>query len=91
MPNRLWQSEYNTVCRAANLQSFIVSGVNKSAAYEVGGKLDVEQHGAHWNAICVDGDWRLFDVFWASTCVVGRKSAEWALFDAQEDDGAQVG
>jgi transglutaminase/protease-like cytokinesis protein 3 len=75
---------------AANLQSFIVSGVNKSAAYEVGGKLDVEQHGAHWNAICVDGDWRLFDVFWASTCVVGRKSAEWALFDAQDDDGAHV-
>ena len=38
---------------------------------------------------------RLVDVFWASTCVVGRVSADWDLFDADgepvdDDDQLQV-
>ena len=34
------------------------------------------------NAVHVDGEWRLLDVFWASTCLVGRQSADWALLDS---------
>ena len=37
---------------------------------------------AQWNAVYVDGQWRLLDVFWASTCLVGRHSADWALLDS---------
>jgi len=37
---------------------------------------------AQWNAVYVDGEWRLLDVFWASTCLVGRHSADWALLDS---------
>jgi len=40
---------------------------------------------AQWNAVFVDGEWRLLDVFWASTCLVGRQSADWALLDSDGD------
>ncbi len=40
---------------------------------------------AQWNAVYVDGDWRLLDVFWASTVLVGRRSADWALLESEDD------
>lgn len=55
--------------------------MNKSAAYEVSKKVDREAMGAQWNAVYVDGSWRLIDTFWASSCVVGRKSGEWSVMD----------
>jgi len=51
---------------------------------------------AQWNAVYVDDQWRLLDVFWASTCLVGRHSADWALLDSDgelvdsNDDNVQV-
>ena len=36
---------------------------------------------AQWNAVYVDTQWRFVDVFWASTCVVGKKTGEWSLMD----------
>ena len=49
---------------------------------------------AQWNAILVDGEWRLLDVLWASCALVRRRVAGWALIDVdgerlageQEDD-----
>ena len=47
--------------------------------------------GAQWNAVYLQDDWRFIDAFWASACVVGKKSSEWTLVDSdgnvtQEDD-----
>ena len=49
---------------------------------------------AQWNAVLVDGEWRLLDVLWASCALVRRRVAGWALIDVdgerlagdQEDD-----
>jgi len=60
----------------------LLNGVNKSAAYQLGKPVDRRAMLAQWNAVHVDGDWRLLDVFWASTCLVGRHSADWALLDS---------
>ena len=42
---------------------------------------------AQWNAVYCDGEWRVLDVFWASTCVIGQRSKEWAVVDI---DGEMV-
>ncbi len=83
--------------RAAGLTSHIISGINKSAAYQVGSPLDKAELSAQWNAVLVEDDWRLCDVFWASTCVVGKRSGEWALLAADgelegeaEDDNVET-
>lgn len=72
-------------CRAAGLPSVIVTGINKSAAYELGQKIDKKLTRAAWNSVYVDGNWRFIDVYWASTCVVGKKSGEWNLMDIDGD------
>ncbi|ELU05904.1 hypothetical protein CAPTEDRAFT_106467, partial [Capitella teleta] len=58
--------------RAASLPSLIITGVNKSAAYELGAPINHEAMGAQWNVVLVNDEWRLMDVYWASTCVVGK-------------------
>lgn len=55
--------------------------MNKSAAYEIGREVNKQRMAAQWNAVHLDGQWRLVDVFWASTCVIGKKSTEWKLLD----------
>ena len=64
----------------------VLTGVNKSAAYQLGTRVDPNALAAQWNAVLIDGEWRLVDVFWASTCIVGRRSKEWALFGVDELD-----
>ena len=54
----------------------ILSGMNKSAAYEIGKKADRQAMGAQWNAVYVEGNWRFIDAFWACACVVGKKSGK---------------
>lgn len=71
----------------AGIPCVIISGMNKSAAYQVGKPLDRKLMGAQWNAVYVEGDWRLVDSFWACSCVVGKRSGEWTLVD---EDGQVV-
>lgn len=66
----------------AGIPCVIISGMNKSAAYEIGTRCDRKSMGAQWNAVYVNDDWRFLDAFWASACVVGRKSGEWTLVDS---------
>ena len=71
----------------------IITGMNKSAAYEVGRPVNRKTMGAQWNAVHVAGAWRVIDTFWASACVVGKKTGEWALVDAElnvPDDADEV-
>lgn len=80
----------------AGLPCVIISGMNKSAAYEIGSKCERKQMGAQWNAVYIQDDWRFVDAFWASACVVGKKSSEWTLVDSdgnvtQEDEEESEG
>ncbi|KAK3091414.1 hypothetical protein FSP39_019733 [Pinctada imbricata] len=61
----------------------IINGMTKSAAYEIGSKINRENMGAQWNAIYLKGGWRFIDAFWASACVVGRKSKDWKMVDSE--------
>lgn len=84
------------LCQMAGVPCVIISGMNKSAAYEVGSKVDRKMMGAQWNAVYIDGEWRFIDAFWASACVVGKKSGEWTLVDtdgnvAQDDEETSEG
>ena len=36
---------------------------------------------SQWNAVLVDGEWRLLDVLWASCSLVRRRVAGWSLID----------
>ncbi|CAG5127543.1 unnamed protein product, partial [Candidula unifasciata] len=73
------------LCQLAGIPCVIVGGINKSAAYEIGKSLNKERMSAQWNAVFVGGNWRFIDAFWASACVVGKKTGEWALVDADGD------
>lgn len=55
----------------ADLPCVIINGVTKSGAYEVGNDIDYEESCGQWNAVYINGQWRLVDTFWASTCVSG--------------------
>lgn len=84
------------LCQMAGIPCVIISGMNKSAAYEIGSRCDRKSMGAQWNAVYVNDDWRFLDAFWASACVVGRKSGEWTLVDSdgnvtQEDEESSEG
>lgn len=84
------------LCQMAGLPCVIISGMNKSAAYEIGSKCERKQMGAQWNAVYIQDDWRFVDAFWASACVVGKKSSEWTLVDSdgnvtQEDEEESEG
>ncbi|KAL4236002.1 hypothetical protein ACF0H5_004390 [Mactra antiquata] len=84
------------LCQMAGIPCVIISGMNKSAAYEIGSRCDRKSMGAQWNAVYVNDDWRFLDAFWASACVVGRKSGEWTLVDSdgnvtQEDEETSEG
>lgn len=70
------------LCQMAGIPCVILSGMNKSAAYEIGKKADRQGMGAQWNAVYVSDSWRFIDAFWASACVVGKRSGEWTLVDA---------
>ncbi|GFN95237.1 kyphoscoliosis peptidase [Plakobranchus ocellatus] len=82
------------LCQMAGIPCVILSGMNKSAAYEIGKKADRQSMGAQWNAVYVSDSWRFIDAFWASACVVGKRSGEWTLVDAdgdvEEEDASEV-
>ncbi len=72
--------------RAAGLQCHIVTGINKSASYEVGSRIDPDVLRAQWNAVYVEGEWRMCDPFWASSYVKSKKTRRWALV---KEDGTE--
>ena len=51
----------------------------------MGQKIDRLRMAAQWNALFLDGEWRLIDAFWSSTCLIGRRSGEWTLVDNDGD------
>lgn len=51
----------------ANIPCVIINGVTKHGMYELGDKVDRESLHSRWNAVFINGEWRLLDVFWATS------------------------
>lgn len=46
----------------------IIRGYLKGSTYDVGQKINKDLHRGEWNAVLVDGNWRLVNAFWGA-CV----------------------
>lgn len=57
---------FSTLCRYAGLYCVVIHGAVKGVHYEVGEKVDMDRHYGEWNAVCVDGEWRLIDALWGA-------------------------
>ncbi|XP_062591602.1 uncharacterized protein LOC134253073 [Saccostrea cucullata] len=57
------------LCQMVDVPCVIVDGVTKSSAYKLGEPLNKKAIKAQWNAVYVRDEWRLIDVYWATTCV----------------------
>lgn len=57
------------LCWYANLPCAIIRGYLKGSTYEVGQKIDKNLHRGEWNAVLIDGNWRLINAFWGA-CVL---------------------
>lgn len=66
----------SAVCRAAGLPCVVVRGVAKAAGYEVGQQGMVGLHSL-WNAVWVDGTWRLVHPYWAAVELKGFQPGGW--------------
>ena len=71
--------------RATGVPCVIITGVNKSAPYRLGGPVNTTELCAQWNAVLIDDQWRLVDTFWASTCMMNDQSKEWVLLGSDND------
>lgn len=68
---------YSTLCKEAGLMCKTISGYAKGANYNPSKKFDKMQCQHSWNAVFVDGVWRLVDCHWAARRIVGKQSANW--------------
>ena len=70
---------YSLLCfcyRLADIPCVIINGMTKSALYEIGCEVNREQMASQWNAVFLEGQWRLVDCFWASVCVDERNATD---------------
>lgn len=65
----------------------IINGINKSAAYQIDSPIDRSALMAQWNAVLINDEWRLIDILWASTCVIGKTNKSWTLIKENEENG----
>ncbi len=61
---------FNEIAREAGLETVKINGFSKGFSYYPGKKLNKEDHA--WNAVKIDGEWRLLDSTWGSGVVVGK-------------------
>lgn len=55
--------------RSANIPCVVINGVSKHGFYEVGDEIRKETLASKWNAVFLNGEWRLIDPFWAHTSI----------------------
>ncbi|KAL5013541.1 hypothetical protein ScPMuIL_007811 [Solemya velum] len=69
---------FSDLCRFAGIVCVIIHGVLKGATYQAGDELDREKHYGEWNAVLIDGHWRLVNVFWGKAASEGASPGEMA-------------
>ncbi|KAJ8304356.1 hypothetical protein KUTeg_017939 [Tegillarca granosa] len=71
--------------RTAKLPCVLIRGHGKSVAYEAGDTTDkVKQLYNIWNAVYVDGDWRLVVPLWACQGIIGHSSGKYTLVETHD-------
>nr|KAG5706574.1 hypothetical protein BaRGS_028745 [Batillaria attramentaria] len=66
------------LCRAAGIPCVVIRGVGKAVDYQVGEQEDVvSKYFSSWNAVYVDGHWRIVHPYWAFTGVTGFNKGQW--------------
>ncbi|XP_069114562.1 uncharacterized protein [Argopecten irradians] len=69
------------LCRFAQIPCVIIHGKLKGSTYEVGEKMDDEQHYGEWNAVLVNGDWRFVNAYWGTCAEGGVEDTKWEVVD----------
>jgi len=59
-----YSSLFWALCEAAGLECVVISGYGKGYSYEVGAPILDQNHA--WNAVKIDGKWRLVDTTWGA-------------------------
>ena len=60
-------NEYFFSTRYAKIPCVLIRGYVKGSLYTIGQNI-TSKHMAEWNAVFVDGSWRLLDLFWGACC-----------------------
>lgn len=64
------------IYRAADIHSVKISGIAKNALYQVGNDINPSRLKSQWNAVVIDGKWRLIDVLWSSRTEATQSKSE---------------
>ncbi|WAR14670.1 HIL-like protein [Mya arenaria] len=57
---------FSLLCRYAGLYAVNIHGAVKGIHYQIGDRISMEKHYGEWNAVLVDGTWRLVDALWGA-------------------------
>ncbi|KAL3861287.1 hypothetical protein ACJMK2_007329 [Sinanodonta woodiana] len=66
---------FSLLCGYAGLPCVVIDGYMKGSTYDVGQKLD-SKHTGEWNAVLVDGNWRLVNTFWGACVLTGNENED---------------
>ncbi|XP_021364892.1 uncharacterized protein LOC110457720 isoform X2 [Mizuhopecten yessoensis] len=69
------------LCRFAQIPCVIIHGKLKGSTYEVGERMDDEQHYGEWNAVLVNGDWRFINAYWGTCAEGGVEDTKWEVVE----------
>ena len=74
--------------RAAGIACVVINGVVKNGLYVISERRlrRNREKRSQWNAVLIDGEWRLLDVLWASCALVRRREKGWKLVDVQGEE-----
>jgi hypothetical protein len=64
---------YETMCRLAGLECVTVTGYARGYGFHAFGDEDPGSKNHAWNAVLVDGRWRLVDATWSAGHIAGRE------------------
>ncbi|XP_041377436.1 uncharacterized protein LOC121389855 [Gigantopelta aegis] len=63
------------LCRLCSVICVIIHGKLKGSNYDVGQTIDDNVHYGEWNAVLIDGNWRLLNAYWGA-CAVGSDGGD---------------
>ncbi|CAC5401022.1 unnamed protein product [Mytilus coruscus] len=72
------------MCRKAGLPCVVIHGVAKGVNYNVGDNIDTATMKNSWNAVFVEGNWRIIHPHWSLMTPNGYETGAWTVVDCQE-------